>query len=1853
MEGKLPGQIERYIKLKKFITGWKSFVCALVFVAVFFTVKAMTLPAITASGTTYCGKAEHTHNDDCMRIELACQCQSQGEPGTEAEQEQTEQEQIHGTECYVKVLECRLEEHIHTKLCYSNKNADVETADDWEQTLPQELTGNWAEDLLSVAASQLGYKESTENYIVTDDNKTKGYTRYGDWYGDAYGHWCAMYVSFCLHYAGVDSQLMPQDSNCQNWIQTLSKEEYDLYRESAEYEPVPGDLIFFNWDADAASDHVGIVTELLREETDAAKKQIKTIEGNAGDDEVIYRSYDMDDERIMGYGILPKNPELEEIESNMVFFTDEDEFLLQTEGAAPLMTFALNADSSANSSISTYANDAYAPEGIELTGSWAADVAAVANTLISYEESDGISKIDQWAGGDGTGAWNVNFINYCLYYAGVDKESIPWDESYSLSDFQNALDQQGLLKGLGETGLNVGDITICTTSWSSNELVLGIVTSHNPNNGTYQISFGDKDGSGRVVSDEYYADWYSRVMAVLRLSGKTAIDSGGLEIEITHNIGDNIEDVVITTENNNGNAAVWEEGIREAVGSESTMILTNHFLSIIFKNAEGETVIPSGNIDLVINFDTPIQAEIPEEVSASNVKWIYKLIDQNNEVIDPGYAATTYTDIDQNIKRVKLRYEEALVYAFTLVQADYSDITCITVSDMNDFLTQMNSSQNENIEIILEADLDATETDAAVEIGFGRNVVLDLNGHKIYTADTLISIDGGSFTLKDSMAAGEYEPNEIGPVSVNADTDYDEEPVGDMVGRQAVYDRESHQLIYYVTESHISNQNTGATNESMTEHRVSIQGAIDGSAGTGAAVHIKSGSMNLNSGAIVSCNDCGIYQTGGMFYMYGGYICGNRSAGSGGGINSTGDGTLGIKGGVIAANEAAIDGGAIYLEADSLYLYGGILSGNTCIEAGSGGGIFARGTSTLSVEGGYITNNRCSSEDYNAGGGGIFTTGQAVLKLKGGYITGNYVGGGGGGIRSSANQMIMSGGYICSNYAETAEGGGISLCTPCAGTITAGFINNNVTNTHEHWGGGGLFCANGDNDAGTYASFYITNALVTENNAGGYGGGVAGCSTGRTYICAKEGGAIFDNKAGEPDKVHLSGGTSWKSEDHLYATSSFLQYGYNDYFSAFNSIVGGTMLGDCPANWTGSVDGVPIQTQPDDTLISSYFMGLNSNPNVTGRQAAESLAKVYINGNESFTHGGGVLCNGYLLIGEIKEVEVYSRLRIHGTKALQSTEGDAPALEAGQFKFYVVNTDTGRTAATGTNNENGEISFDHMIPYTEEGVYRYRLYEDPEEGAGGIIMDTTEYEIMVTVEKIDCGTIQENVKKYRYEISDLKVIKKDSSGSETVRDFNPIDKDSLPVELTVTDGATFTNIVTPGTNVSVQKIWEGGSPDSGTAVQVQLYRNGEPYGAPVELTEANSWFYDWGQLPLSEIIDETEYKYTYSIQEVNVPAGYLPEYSVGSGTAKNEFWVPVTEGQLADGKEYMIVSPDRTYAFTPGSVNTTLTENDKTPISLVSESVTDENGVTYDHYVPVENVTENMIFQVGYTGWGNQVLKHKELPGNPMIGMDVYAHSSSDQIFDIQMRTDKAFFMYLNEIQIGNKWFDGAWHEMVEKYFALEYQSGKFVMVYRDSAQASRVPHLYTKAYSVGAVGLTFTITNKKIDVTQQRYSIEITKMSEKDANLLLTGAHFELYEADASGNPLLDGEEMIPLSFRKTTSGRYEYMDSTDQTEDIVTEGITVFGGKLVFANLPQGNYILRETIAPNGYDVIEDRVIRFDSTSGISMALNIADSPLEEDGFILPEAGGIGTGMYIYGGLLIILAAVLLLYKNTRKRA
>ncbi len=268
MQKILLNEAEKYAKQNYRRYVWRKFVRVMACIVVFCTVYALILPAITMEKKP-CDLEEHTHSEICYdALELIC----------------------------------GKEEHTHDLVCQNDPEADVETETDWMATFADvTLTGEWDQDLLAIARSQLGYQESTRNYEVMEDGETiKGYTRYGDWYGLPYGDWCAMFVSFCLNYAGVED--MPLDCNCPKWVERLTEEK--LYHPAGEYTPIIGDLIFFDWNADEISDHVGIVAEIIPAVEDGVAK-VKIIDGDY-DERVSEREYPLDAAAILGYGMLPE-----------------------------------------------------------------------------------------------------------------------------------------------------------------------------------------------------------------------------------------------------------------------------------------------------------------------------------------------------------------------------------------------------------------------------------------------------------------------------------------------------------------------------------------------------------------------------------------------------------------------------------------------------------------------------------------------------------------------------------------------------------------------------------------------------------------------------------------------------------------------------------------------------------------------------------------------------------------------------------------------------------------------------------------------------------------------------------------------------------------------------------------------------------------------------------------------------------------------------------------------------------------------------------------------------------------------------------------------------------------------------------------------------------------------------------------------------------------------------------------------------------------------------------------------------------------------------------------------------------
>ena len=108
------------------------------------------------------------------------------------------------------------------------------------------LNGNWAEDLLTVAKSQLDYQQSDKNFKldVEDQQVLRGYSRYGAWYGNPYGAWDVMFLSYCLHFAGVPQTVVPQRAGVMALHSDLRGSQWLTDADGSTARP--GDIVIYN-----------------------------------------------------------------------------------------------------------------------------------------------------------------------------------------------------------------------------------------------------------------------------------------------------------------------------------------------------------------------------------------------------------------------------------------------------------------------------------------------------------------------------------------------------------------------------------------------------------------------------------------------------------------------------------------------------------------------------------------------------------------------------------------------------------------------------------------------------------------------------------------------------------------------------------------------------------------------------------------------------------------------------------------------------------------------------------------------------------------------------------------------------------------------------------------------------------------------------------------------------------------------------------------------------------------------------------------------------------------------------------------------------------------------------------------------------------------------------------------------------------------------------------------------------------------------------------------------------------------------------------------------------------------------
>lgn len=961
--------------------------------------------------------------------------------------------------------------------------------------------------------------------------------------------------------------------------------------------------------------------------------------------------------------------------------------------------------------------------GVTLTGNWRQDTLAIAETQLGYAESTknyvvaedgetvkGYTRYGAWCG-EPYGDWNVMFLTFCLHYAGV--EGVPPDR----------------------------DCGGWVTSWAD---AFEPAQSHTPAVG--DLVLFDRDGDGTAdraglvaqITDSGFAAMEGDAEDAVRLLTYGADDPGILGYI---NLPEGPKEFTLT--------AQTENGITVTITGESASLPypAREITVTVTEVTDGER---RAIRDQILGEE---QAEPERSFLLDITLW------HGEEEIEPtGSVTVTFSGIDTEGLYPKVYHIDTNAQTATdmetktgengdvTVDTDHFSLYDLRLLTFQDLSGYVGDKFSEGGNFKLTDNAWTADGDNRANLSITQNTTIDLNGHTltISKANQYFDVhEGAKLTIMDSS---------------DSIQDTESTVTGNLYGNKAKLENDT--LTYYITES--TPTGTGTT-ETLVKHTVPLTGAgkILGQAASEQVILVK-GALELQSGVLQNTGGKHIFTVDrGTLDINGGYIVGGGSDGTPGGGIYVDNGTVNIQGGVIAANRGS-SGGGIFFQNGTLNISGGAVTGNW-VNSGhdNGGGIYVN-SGTLNLSGGYVTNNYkecgcndCRNDVNNThGGGGIALANSSVMNMTGGYVTGNYSGLAGGGIYAGFFGhnvgFTMSGGTIAGNCAEYGEGGGLRIAGGTNGVIQATnkvYITNNITNSNNDWGGGGIFVQEKGN-------LSIMNALITGNTAGGFGGGVGACPTGETLIVNQDGAAIYENRA---SGTNMSGGGNNKTYDSTLAQTSevFTRNGYADYFCVRArdgangpiSLVTGLIAGGGAANWTGSCDEQPVSIGPSGYAAAKYLFGLDAHPDGAAKSQAVNAAKVIITGNHSNIHGGGIMTNGGLILGDPggKVVTATPELDITGTKAL--LKDGVKQNEGLNFQFKLTDSE-GKEVGTATSDAaTGQFSISPDVQYSQTGTHTYTLSEVKGDRAG-VTYDTNVHTIQVTIEEKTVSLLGVTFKSY-------------------------------------------------------------------------------------------------------------------------------------------------------------------------------------------------------------------------------------------------------------------------------------------------------------------------------------------------------------------------------------------------------------------------------------------------------------------------------------------------------------------------
>lgn len=1782
---------------------WKKIVKGLSCLVVFCTVYALILPAITIEANAYCGQQEHKHTWSCYRREQIC-TKREHTHSQECFDDQGNlicsiEEHTHHSDCYEQVLDCAMTEHTHSLRCFSNPKADLEDEKDWKVPDPEDGQTK-RERIVQTAKSQIGQKESSDNYLVQDETIKKGISRYGQWDGDDYEDWSGAFVRFVLEKSQADSTTKQAPKSVLDWMKELFEQE-DLQVVS---DAASGDVLFVYDENDKEGPKAGIVTTIDEE----------TITAIMGDwnNEVKQERFAKEDDRL--HSILkPVEDEFESQDNlnNNNAQTGSNEN--QTNGSEwmdennPDNPNKYDQDQPNQSDRQSDQSNQSDQPSSNPDSSTSSDWTEEDEKKTSEDRQTETDKENNQKGQEGSQLNNQenktsNNPNYNTNKTNRSEES--YSDSKNSSDKSADNSQKNGSSSISITGKADSNLPVPKPVKKEDTNKKETNNQEDKNKATDQTSETQdgtdpdkqdthssqttdgnadpdkdsdqtKDGKEDSAHQQKLSDWDFT---------KEVTAKDGAVIRVSWNKGTFETDDVVFQAKTVELSQKEQKKLEEQLDKDKKYQFRNYDLTFYVRNDqfELEKVEPTKPVQVEIiqkdykNDQDSSVFHFKEDKTLEQIELQQKKT-ENNETADyttlfMASSFSVYTQAFEDNGVFSSQASGTVIKSVWNFNEDYDSGKRSFY--LNGNVDRDNGTDDKNINLNLDN---------------GGEVIIDLNGHvwqisgtiKISNKTKLIITNSSKTTTQSYTLNSSWDKS--GPAGTSRIQYADKEgnmqkAVGGGLivsdGPTIKVEGEGSSVILENGVGIISNGHEGIIGNNAAE--ITLNHSYICSCTTGVGVHFGS-KLTINEGAVVSLNTNTDGRGGGVY-------ADDLNYGTEGGVNNDWYGS-------------------------QVTMNGGLISSNT---AQTGGGVCIGRVKAF--EG---TTGPTTQDDF-----------------------------------ARSCLFTMNGGTIAGNTSTMFEGGGLALQyqSYSRAVIYNGEFYKNHATSGKDWGGGGIFVSE-------YNYLWMPNgASIYDNHADGLGGGLTGCATGKLIVDSSL--RVFQNTAEGNDSAFPDVTDKPKSYNYIKGrdkVSGFEGYygtaaGYKgeDIFGALITQVSGkfsTKDGLINANWQGNVDKSFTVDNDGTTLNASDWLTVKC---MLPNNETDLLKNVglQIHGNDSKNHGGGVLINGWLVTGNSQVNYLGKSFELDGYKKLIDDTNTSITMTANQFHFKITECNDPNAPAiiTGANNEAGKIIFNGKLPVgdQEKESYTFYLMEDLADMPSGYTGSKDVYQIDVTVQEKERTSFwmqQWNENKQAYKAVEVVIITREMSTIQYKKlpdgQANTINFPANPkVTIGSEENPTFTNKVTEKTSVRVKKKWSNGNENhSSQNVTVYLLRNGETQDTQT-LSPSNGWTHTWTNLPVSE----GEQSYTYTVSE-EVPTGYLStieltEIFEGQPGTDIQAYTPAKE--IVNHKTYLIIDSTNKKGMSRSG-------NTIRSVDVNSYKVDGLNAYRSD-------ITQSGISQLTVnTEYGMHSIDSNEVKINALKfdaddNVERYLASSSDSP-GLRILDHSTWGAHYYDSGDQGFCIDSTDLSLQTDVKKVDSTHDKLVSDGSQFGTKSKLPNVAGKVqlFELGTVntggisgGVEYTITNTPISNT-----LTITKTDSTDENKTLAGAKFTLYSDETC-------KTSVPVT---GSDGSYQY--AVDGSNYEMTTGSN---GQFTLSQLPEGIFYLKEIEAPNGYEILPDKQplkIEFTNTKDekaeIILLRTVQNKLLQYE---LPETGGSGIRFYTAAGTAMLISSFLL-YEYSKKRA